>query len=82
MQTFKNRGTDIAEFQYVFNADFGNNSDLQQMWKAFLEKRKIEFEKDFSKVIEKLELFLLPCIDKGNTTLIWNFTAFNWENTN
>ncbi|MDP4116147.1 MAG: nucleotidyl transferase AbiEii/AbiGii toxin family protein [Bacteroidota bacterium] len=78
--TFKNRGTELYDYKYVFNANFRKDTDLQQMWIAFLEKRKIESERNFSKVVVKLELFLLPCLEKQNTTLVWNSKSFSWEN--
>ena len=79
--TFKNRETEISDYKYIFNNKFKANADLQQMWEAFIGKRKLGEESEFSEVVSKIEVFLLQCLVKPNEKMIWNYTSFNWEKT-
>ena len=77
--TFKNRETSISASKYIFSDDFKQNAEMLQMWNAFLEKRKLSSETNFSEVVSKIEIFLLPCIENKIKKSTWNYATFSWE---
>lgn len=74
-----NRGTSLDEKDHIFNQDFRANPDLQRMWKAFMEKSKLQGETEFANVIHKMENFLLLPISNLDTGMTWDLTGFCWR---
>jgi len=77
--TFNHRKTELENYKYIFNDEYKNNHDLNRMWKAFIAKHNMSTDIDFPDVINKIECFLLKCIDKHDQNMVWNYRSFIWE---
>ena len=78
ISTFTKRRTDINDSRNIFQDDFKTNADLNIMWRAFTRKRKLSEDSEFPTMIDRLQQFLLPCIEKPTQGMVWNSSNFKW----
>lgn len=78
ISTFTKRGTDINDSMNIFNQEFSTDTELNMMWRAFITKRKLSEDFDFPTIVDKLQRFLVPCIEKPVMSLVWNNIDFRW----
>ena len=76
--TFNNRSTDLELSKIVFEDKFKSDQNFQKLWKAFIERNKLESTKTFSDVVSKIQSFIQPIFDSG-TKNNWNPDKWIWE---
>ena len=76
--TFNNRSTDLAMSKKIFEDKFKTDERFQNLWKAFLERNKLENNKTFSEVVTKIQSFIEPIFD-NKTKNNWNSINWKWE---
>lgn len=76
--TFNNRSTDLELSKAIFEDQFKNKERFQNLWKAFLDRNKLETNKTFSKVVSQIQSFIQPVFD-SNTKNNWNPKKWEWE---
>lgn len=76
--TFNHRSTDIEARAIIFGDKFKLNTQLQNLWSAFLERTKLDSNDSFQDVVTKIQLFIEPIFDK-NTKANWNPEKWKWE---
>lgn len=77
--TFKKRGTDTADIYNIFSPEFKVNGEMNTMWVAFLSKRKIKEDANFSDTVGEIQKFLAPCFESISAEKVWNNNLFIWE---
>jgi len=77
--TFQQRGTTLDDYHNIFSPEFRRNTELQVMWSAFINKRGLSANDNFSHTLEKIETFLIGCLTDKTPGLIWNPRSFQWE---
>lgn len=75
--TFKRRNRLLANHTIIFSDDFRNDSDKQREWTAFLNRHGLDAEPLFSKVMERLKVFIEPVCQKVVVDRVWN--AGKWQ---
>ena len=76
--TFNNRSTDLGLSKIVFEDKFKSDQNFQKLWKAFIERNKLESTKTFSDVVSQIQSFIQPIFD-SRTKNIWNPEKWVWE---
>jgi predicted nucleotidyltransferase component of viral defense system len=76
--TFDNRSTDLAQSTFVFEDHFKTDERFQNLWKAFLERNKLEDEQTFAEVVSKIQSFIQPIFD-SKTKNNWNPDKWEWK---
>lgn len=76
--TFNNRSTDLELSKTLFEDQFKNDENFQNLWKAFIERNKLESTKTFSDVVSKIQSFIQPIFD-SKTKNNWNPLKWRWE---
>lgn len=79
IETFNNRETSIEKRNSIFNAKFKNDKNLEALWTAFIKKRSLKINLNFSETVSKIELFIEPACIKTNLTKTWNSKSWIWE---
>lgn len=81
-ETFKNRGTVYESDSFGRIMNLGNNEMVQNRWKSFLRKQKLEHI-EFDEVLNILQIFLQEITDnlinKKNIDCKWNPKQFKWN---
>ncbi len=82
-ETFSNRGTsfdDIVAFEHGFSDD----KTRVARWRAFVKKRRLMMQAEFSDATESVQIFLEPIIEKLRTQEIftgeWRSDEKRWRN--
>lgn len=76
--TFNNRSTDLDLSKTIFKDQFKNNDRFQNLWKAFLNRNKLESNKTFFEVVSQIQSFIEPIFD-SKTKNNWNPRKWKWE---
>lgn len=76
--TFNHRSTDLVLSKTIFEDRFKNNERFQALWKAFLDRNKLDNQKTFSEIVTQIQSFIQPIFD-SKTKNIWNPTKWKWE---
>ncbi|MBE0538472.1 MAG: nucleotidyl transferase AbiEii/AbiGii toxin family protein [Ignavibacterium sp.] len=76
--TFNHRSTDLALSKTIFEDQFKNNESFQALWKAFLDRNKLENNRTFSEIVLQIQLFIQPVLD-SKTKNNWNPDKWEWE---
>lgn len=76
--TFTNRSTGLELSKMIFEDQFKNNERFQNLWKAFLNRYKLENDKTFSEVVSQIHSFIQPIFD-SKTKKNWNPEKWKWE---
>ncbi len=76
--TFNHRSTDLVLSKKIFEDRFKNNERFQALWKAFLDRNKLENQKTFSEIVTQIQSFIQPIFD-SKTKNNWNPTKWKWE---
>ena len=80
-ETFNHRGTSTTGIDLIFSQGFKNREDFRKLWTAFIRKRSLEQDLEFSNVVNVIEKFLAPVIDHTENYSNWNQTKLRWEKT-
>ncbi|GIK61001.1 MAG: nucleotidyl transferase AbiEii/AbiGii toxin family protein [Ignavibacteriae bacterium] len=77
-ETFKNRNTSIEKRRFVFDDKFKNDESLKILWNAFINKRMLKINLNFTEVVSEIEKFIEPAFnsDKKNN---WNRKDWKWQ---
>lgn len=77
-ETFKNRNTSIEKRRFVFDDKFKNDESLKILWNAFINKRMLKINLNFTEVVSEIEKFIEPVFnsDKKNN---WNRKDWKWQ---
>lgn len=77
-ETFKNRNTSIEKRRSVFDDKFKNDESLKILWNAFINKRMLKINLNFTEVVSEIEKFIEPAFnsDKKNN---WNRKDWKWQ---
>jgi hypothetical protein len=62
----------------IFEDQFKNNERIQNLWKAFLDRNKLENNKIFSEIASQIQSFIQPIFD-SKTKNNWNPKKWKWE---
>jgi len=76
--TFANRSTELELSKAIFEDRFKKNDRFQNLWKAFLDRNKLENDKTFSEVVSQIQSFIQPVFD-SKTKNNWNPEKWKWE---
>lgn len=76
--TFNHRSTDLVLSKKIFEDRFKNNERFQALWKAFLDRNKLENQKTFSEIVSQIQSFIQSIFD-SKTKNNWNPTKWKWE---
>jgi len=76
--TFNNRSTDLELSKTIFEDQFKKNERFQNLWKAFLDRNKLENNKTFSEAVSQIQSFIQPVFD-SKTKNNWNPEKWKWE---
>lgn len=76
--TFANRSTELELSKAIFEDQFKKNDRFQNLWKAFLDRNKLENDKTFSEVVSQIQSFIQPVFD-SKTKNNWNPEKWKWE---
>lgn len=79
IETFRNRQTSIEKRHSIFDDQFKNDKNLQLLWTAFLKKRLIKSESDFSEIVSRIEKFINPAFDEIILPKTWNYETWEWR---
>ena len=81
-ETFKRRGTDVSDADYIFSKEFAESKDKQRQWQAFLKKNNLSETDEFPTVIGHLRQFLKPVVSaimhSASFDHVWNFKKQQW----
>jgi hypothetical protein len=78
--TFDRRSTDLSKSPIVFSREFGENSQKQSQWAAFINKNGLdEAPATLKEVAGEIRVFLGPVIeaiiDNQSLSKVWSATA-------
>jgi len=76
--TFNHRSTNIKARSTIFRDKFKLDTQLQNLWSAFLERTKLDSNDSFPDVVTKLKSFIEPVFDE-KTRNNWNPKKWEWE---
>lgn len=76
--TFINRSTDFGLSKTIFEDKFKKDERFQNLWKAFLDRNKLDSNKTFSEVVSQIQSFIQPVFD-SKTKSNWNPDKWEWE---
>ncbi len=76
--TFNNRSTELELSKAIFEDQFKHNKRFQNLWKAFLDRNKLENNKTFYEVVSQIQSFIQPVFD-SKTKNNWNPEKWEWE---
>lgn len=76
--TFKNRGTNLQDKDYVLSNEFKEDKSKQDMWIAFLKRTGLERKEKFSDIVSKLKKFIEP-IFMNDRDKKWSPKKWEWE---
>jgi predicted nucleotidyltransferase component of viral defense system len=79
IETFRNRQTSIEKRHSLFDDKFKNDKNLQSLWAAFLKKRLINDDSNFSEILSKVEKFIEPAFIAVNLSKTWNCIDWEWK---
>ena len=79
IETFRNRQTFIEKRHSLFDDKFKNDKNLQSLWAAFLKKRLIKNDSNFSEILSKVEKFIEPAFIEVNLSKTWNCIDWEWK---
>jgi len=60
--TFSKRQTPVEDFEHIFSEEFKKDRNKHQQWQAFLNRTRIESDKEFRGVLEEIEKYVNPLI--------------------
>jgi len=79
IETFRNRQTSVEKRHSIFDDKFKNDKNLQSLWAAFLKKRLIKSDSNFSEILSKVEKFIEPACIEVNLPKTWNCIDWEWK---
>jgi predicted nucleotidyltransferase component of viral defense system len=79
IETFRNRQTSIEKRLSLFDDKFKNDVNLQSLWSAFLKKRLITNDNNFSEIVSKIEKFIEPACIELKSAKTWDFKEWEWK---
>ncbi|MBM4176547.1 MAG: nucleotidyl transferase AbiEii/AbiGii toxin family protein [Ignavibacteria bacterium] len=79
IETFKNRQTSIEKRHSIFDDKFKNDKNLEALWAAFIKKRSLKINLNFSETVSKIKLFIEPAYSEVNSTKTWDYMEWDWE---
>ncbi len=78
-ETFTNRRTPIENRKAIFNEKFKNDRNLEVLWAAFVKKRLLEINLNFSEVVAGIEMFIEPACSQIDFSKVWNYKEWRWK---
>jgi predicted nucleotidyltransferase component of viral defense system len=79
LETFRNRQTLIEKRHSLFDGKFKKDENLLLLWDAFLKKRLIKSDSNFSEIVSKIEVFIEPVFEDIITPKTWNCDKWEWK---
>lgn len=76
--TFNNRSTSLELAKTIFEDQFIKDEGFQKLWRAFIERNKLENTKSFPEVVSLIQSFIQPVFD-SKTKNNWNPNEWKWE---
>ena len=62
-KTFENRKTSIGNLDIIFGDEFAASKENQEKWSAFNKRSKLNDKENFSQVMNRIKMFILPVLD-------------------
>ena len=80
VETFTNRKTPLTMDTIVFRPEFTEDNQHQARWKSFLGKKKAIMKVSLTEVINRIQIFSKPLLDKPDyVPSLWNPKEGNWN---
>ncbi len=79
METFSNRHTSIEKRHSIFNEKFKFDENLKNLWIAFIGKRMLKINLNFTEVVSKIKEFIEPACTLSTNKKAWNSKKWIWE---
>jgi len=79
IETFNNRKTSIEKRHSIFEDKFKNDENLELLWTAFISKRSLKINLNFSETVSKIKEFIEPACNEVNSTKIWDYKEWRWK---
>jgi len=79
MRTFNYRKTSLKTRDTIFQPSFKEDKLKQDQWKSFLKRNNIDFDKNFSEVVQLLEEFIDPMLSDTEITINKNWQPQSWR---
>jgi len=79
IETFNNRKTSIEKRHSIFEDKFKNDENLEVLWTAFISKRSLKINLNFSETVSKIKEFIEPACNEVNSTKIWDYKEWRWK---
>jgi len=79
IETFNNRKTSIEKRHSIFEDKFKNDENLEVLWTAFISKRSLKINLNFSETVFKIKEFIEPACNEVNSTKIWDYKEWRWK---
>lgn len=77
-RSFQHRGIPQSQFTHVFSAAFWDNPILQDRWRIFLRRSRLEAPETLDQVLQHLKAFLAPVMQELDLRT-WQPDTKNWE---
>lgn len=78
VETFNNRETSFDKRLSVFEDNFKNDKNLQQLWSAFLTRRNLIANTNLAEVITSIQQFIEPACAKVSEPKTWSPKEWKW----
>ncbi|MCK6542460.1 nucleotidyl transferase AbiEii/AbiGii toxin family protein [bacterium] len=76
--TFQKRETSIEQRKAIWNSEFYERKEKQEMWKAFIHSNHLKETADFSQVVKSIQAFIEPALI-ANTVTEWIPQEWRWR---
>ena len=77
--TFDQRKNNLGSAKYIFSTEFSESEVMQKKWSSFLTSRDLSVNFSFQEVVNRIEIFLKPCLNTEDFKAVWNPEKFRWE---
>jgi len=77
--TFENRSTSIKDCDFIFNNNFKNDYNKNNLWNIFLTRNKLKEPLAFNNMIDFIQNFIQPACNKLSKNKIWDPNKAKWK---
>ena len=78
-KTFNHRNTNLKTRNIIFQQAFKEDKLKQDQWRSFLTRNNIDFDKNFSEVVQLLEEFIEPMLSDTEITINKKWQSQSWR---
>ena len=78
IETFNNRKTSIEKRHFIFEDKFKNDENLESLWTAYIKKRSLKLDLNFSETLSKIQIFIEPACREITQSENWDYKIWEW----